>query len=536
MVLRCFTGVVAAIVLAVTGCAGPDHASRSGSSSSWTGAVLLGALPPQGGARSCGGQPVPPGWPDLPSSQEVLAPFLKCASPAEFIELQREVDMARLVEGLDDWSAVRLGTLGPLLAGAELLNRKRASFLVTATQEYGAARAEVFALFIIHSAFTNEVHEVLLLLGQDKQLSQVLGRMLSVREALWHRGLNLGSYGDRAERPGDVARGLARAANEVLSSSEMRRGALALKYSAQRGQMPVPYQQALDEVERAEMAAAFAPDNVALGSFDALTFGVPLGFYNLVAGTCHGVHSLSQGQYEQATRELSAAAVLIALYAGGKAVRFVSEGSAGWTRVRQIPVPDLGFKGLTVVVERLMERLGREGMRHLARYIQAHREAALFVYEGGEAGAVALYGAKGNVARARAWLAEAKPERAEPSLSRPLASEPRRGVGFAKDGAATASPIRNAHLAGKRHPVTGVPFDAEGYPDFRAAGVVKAEVKIEYTGSRMRDFAAANKVAGLKETPKGMTWHHHQDGTTLQMVPTDIHAATGHTGGFSGGR
>jgi hypothetical protein len=97
------------------------------------------------------------------------------------------------------------------------------------------------------------------------------------------------------------------------------------------------------------------------------------------------------------------------------------------------------------------------------------------------------------------------------------------------------TPIRNFHLAGKKHPVTGVPFDLDGYPDFRATGVVRVEVKITYTGSRMGDYAAANKAAGLRETPKGMTWHHHQDGTTMQLVPTDIHAKTGHTGGFSGG-
>jgi hypothetical protein len=80
---------------------------------------------------------VPSGWPHLASSREVLAPFLVCSSPAEFIELQRGVDMNQLVEGLDDWSAVRLGTLGPLLAGANSLNRKRAAFIVTVTSEYG---------------------------------------------------------------------------------------------------------------------------------------------------------------------------------------------------------------------------------------------------------------------------------------------------------------------------------------------------------------------------------------------------------------
>jgi hypothetical protein len=102
----------------------------------------------------------------------------------------------------------------------------------------------------------------------------------------------------------------------------------------------------------------------------------------------------------------------------------------------------------------------------------------------------------------------------------------------ASAGAARGAP-RNAHLAGKTHPKTGVPFDKAGYPDFNAVGVVKVEVKISPTGSRPGDFRAANKAAGFPETPKGYTWHHHQDGTTMQLVPHGIHAETGHTGGFS---
>jgi hypothetical protein len=93
------------------------------------------------------------------------------------------------------------------------------------------------------------------------------------------------------------------------------------------------------------------------------------------------------------------------------------------------------------------------------------------------------------------------------------------------------APIRNAHLAGKSHPVTGVPFDAKGFPDFKAAGLVKLEVKITRTSSYAGDFRAANKAAGLKATPQGYTWHHHQDGVTLQLVPKDVHLLTGHTGG-----
>lgn len=91
--------------------------------------------------------------------------------------------------------------------------------------------------------------------------------------------------------------------------------------------------------------------------------------------------------------------------------------------------------------------------------------------------------------------------------------------------------IRNKHLAGKLHPVTGIPFDAGGFPDF--SSVAKHTVDIQFTGNSGRDFALANKAAGLASTPKDYTWHHHQNGTTMQLVPRDIHRKTGHTGWYA---
>ena len=88
---------------------------------------------------------------------------------------------------------------------------------------------------------------------------------------------------------------------------------------------------------------------------------------------------------------------------------------------------------------------------------------------------------------------------------------------------------RNLGLAGRKHPVTGIPFDKEGYPDF--SGVSKKNVKINLTGNRNSDRRAAEAAAGFP-TPEGYVWHHHQDGETLQLVPEDIHRATGHDGGF----
>jgi hypothetical protein len=156
--------------------------------------------------------------------------------------------------------------------------------------------------------------------------------------------------------------------------------------------LPLPYQRALTQVESALVAQAFSPGHVATGVLDELTFGVPLGFYYLAAGTGRGVSSLSRGEYEQATRELTPAALMVALYAGGKGVRALE--------------PRL--KELRETARHLREQLGTDGLEAVARYLQADPEAALLVAEGGEAGALALAESRGNVPGARAWLSQAQ--------------------------------------------------------------------------------------------------------------------------------
>ncbi|WP_235216596.1 hypothetical protein [Archangium violaceum] len=258
---------------------------------------------------TCGGQTTPPGWPDFSSGEDaLLAPFLTCASPAEYVALQRRVDMTRLVEALDDWNAVRLGALGPIREeAAPLLQRKRAAFLVSATERYGPFHAEVFALFVLHSAHDDEVDAVLRLLARDKLLGQTLALMPAVREELEARGLPLSHYPERAERSGDVLRGMGRAARDALATSQFVDGARYMEMTGRWAQLPPPYQQAAREVERALALRHFSEGNVALGSFDSMTFGVPLGFYYLVAGTSQGAASLLEGRYEQASRELAPA-------------------------------------------------------------------------------------------------------------------------------------------------------------------------------------------------------------------------------------
>jgi hypothetical protein len=89
-----------------------------------------------------------------------------------------------------------------------------------------------------------------------------------------------------------------------------------------------------------------------------------------------------------------------------------------------------------------------------------------------------------------------------------------------------------------------VTYSREGYPDFSKykydGGLGKSEVKIEVTGNNTTDFKRANEAAGFGDKayshPDGYTWHHNQDGTTMELVRTDVHSASPHTGGASAAR
>lgn len=464
-----------------------------------------GAEAPTQDPPTCGGQAVPEGWPDYSSwfDDELLAPFLKCISPAEFLELQRRVDMPRLVEALEDWSAVRLGALGPLeTAAAQVLQRKRFSFLLTATEKYGAY-AQVLTLFLVDTAFDDEVRDLLLQLARDKQLEQTLGRMEAVRETLEDRGFKLSEYPDRDEQFGDVLRGLSRAANDVRSTIPLRDGLQGGAVYATRAHLPPPYQEAFDETERALTREHFSPGHASLGIFDHMTFGVPLGFYYLAAGTGQGASSLYQGHYEQATRELAPAALMVGLYAGGKSVRYLSEakGAAGvWKRGVRLQMPELRLQVLKEVVDRLRERLGEDGLRKLAQYIQANREVAIMVGAGGEPAAMAIYEARGNLTRAQAVLSQAKPEPGGPA--RPMASAGKSVSSTASmaEEAAGSTPGKTGARSAPGSVASLVDESAGLTPEVLEAKLLRAE--LESAGSRLpTDVELLKKLHPSMEAP-----------------------------------
>ncbi|MET7020517.1 WXG100 family type VII secretion target [Bacillus mycoides] len=113
--------------------------------------------------------------------------------------------------------------------------------------------------------------------------------------------------------------------------------------------------------------------------------------------------------------------------------------------------------------------------------------------------------------------------------------------------------LRKGDLAGDKHPVTGIPYDAEGFPIFESKGEVmlkEADFKKSRTTQSRKCSKALyeqimeNPELALKftyeeiqlfkmgKTPEHYTWHHHQDTGRMQLVDYQTHHDTGHTGGY----
>ncbi|WP_253816753.1 HNH endonuclease [Myxococcus xanthus] len=478
-------------------------------------------------AGMCG--EVPPGWPHLDSDEAVLAPFLACTTPAAFLALQRQVDMPQLVEALSDWSAVRLGALGPVEAqSARVLLTKRAAFLSTAVEKHGVAKAEVLALFVLHTTHDEEVRQLLRLLAEDKLLKRALGAMEVVREELTQRGMALTDFPERDLRAGDIARGLGRAVDDVAASIPLVGGSRSVDASALPPWLPPPYRAAYVEVEKAQYLGAFAPGNVALASFDHLTFGVPLGFYYLAAGTAQGGASLAKGEYEEATRQLAPAALMVGLYAGGKGARAFRDAGPSRHQGAQVRAVVPRVEALKAVLERLEARVGESAVGELARYFQQSREAALLAAEWGDAAALALYASRGDVPKARqAMLSVANSDRAGPASKQ--ARDTQGGV------SADAVPGREAATSLPGRTDVGAKVDAKDIRGARPYGLEGRPGHPDAHGVSRQD--QANIINDPKSTLYRGTNannrpvdHYHRDGTTVvteQGEPTRVITAFG---------
>lgn len=109
-------------------------------------------------------------------------------------------------------------------------------------------------------------------------------------------------------------------------------------------------------------------------------------------------------------------------------------------------------------------------------------------------------------------------------------------------------------MVNKRNPRTGIYFDSDGFPKFKAIAEVKLErkywkkdrdvhfyraSKILYSliqkSSRLAKKFSRRDISAFKQgnLPSKYTWHHHQDKGLLQLVDSDIHSKVRHNGGFA---
>jgi hypothetical protein len=79
---------------------------------------------------------------------------------------------------------------------------------------------------------------------------------------------------------------------------------------------------------------------------------------------------------------------------------------------------------------------------------------------------------------------------------------------------------------------TSVTYE-NGYPNFKGSGHVKQEVDIGGFRNRPSDFRHADQIAPNGPKSSDSTWHHNEDGKTLQEVNFRIHKQFTHKGGFS---
>ena len=118
----------------------------------------------------------------------------------------------------------------------------------------------------------------------------------------------------------------------------------------------------------------------------------------------------------------------------------------------------------------------------------------------------------------------------------------------------------NSDLEGKKHPISGVLYERDTLPDGREGvfpvfpAITEVQLPKEmYQETDAKQFKTCNEElkAQIKNnpelkprftpeqieqiengrTPSGYTWHHHQQDGKMQLVPTDIHDKSAHTGG-----
>jgi hypothetical protein len=103
-------------------------------------------------------------------------------------------------------------------------------------------------------------------------------------------------------------------------------------------------------------------------------------------------------------------------------------------------------------------------------------------------------------------------------------------LGARPGSAAKVSIPDNVTTLAEKYP-KGVRYTRAGFPVFTP--YAKERVVVDnLNGNMTHDNVEANRAAGIPGTdpPDGYTWHHLEDGKTMELVPSDLHTAAKHTG------
>jgi len=226
--------------------------------------------------------------------------------------------------------------------------------------------------------------------------------MCNAKAELARRGLKLSDFLEREERLSDVGRGLGRTARDLMRTSELSKGARFMNFHCAAppvaAALPGPPSR---RWMRRWRGRAGSPATPALGCFDFMTFGVPVGIYSLVVGTAEGVRLAVEWRVREGhPGSLAPAALMVGPVRG-------RQGVARPLRVRGPGVeraapPRRGgvcaSPPLRELVGQLQGAVGGE-RRRAAGPLPSRRSgrAAVLVAAGGEPAALALYEAEGNV-------------------------------------------------------------------------------------------------------------------------------------------
>lgn len=335
------------------------------------------------------------------SSGDILKVFQASGSEAEFLELEKKTDFGAVLDKMEEWDIIRLAAAGPILPQfSARVNRVRADYLERIAREWGPTRAEVFTLYIIDTTTNDEVEAVLTLLAGDQELYRTVAKMPTVSKRLTDRGIDLSRFKDRGWKAVDIATGIGHAVEGIMSTAPIVASSAGMQAMQQGMDLPDPYSKAVNAVDMAAFEQAFTPGNVILGAADQALLGLPSTVkgvvYDLPRSIVGGIDELSKGHVTAGVEQLTVPVILvISAILGARAFR----------QARVAALLELTSEG-KALYDSLKSSIGASGIQRVAGYVQASAAARILVIEAGTEGILALNTAKGDVAAARAIMAQ----------------------------------------------------------------------------------------------------------------------------------